>query len=186
MSNGPPWKLAVIGAVAVIAGIALFLVDWTLAQLAAFAAMLFVARGALHIVTTSSFEGLEGALSALLGGGEAGIGIALLAWPDPTLLVLVLVVGSWVLLSGVVSATIVLATRADSPQWRLRLSSIVIDVALGGTLIARPGGSVSGTAVTLGALAAFQGVVEVSTAIARMRHERFVRRHVPVRSAAAV
>jgi uncharacterized membrane protein HdeD (DUF308 family) len=127
MSNGPPWKLAVIGVVAVIAGLALLLVDWTLTELAAFAAMLFVARGALHIVTTS-FEGLAGALSALLGCGEVGVGVALLAWPPPTLLALVLVVGSWVLLSGVVEATIVLATRADSPHWRLRFSSAMVEV----------------------------------------------------------
>src|SRR5260370_24850013 len=93
MSNGPPWKLAVIGAVAVIAGIALLLVDWSLDQLAAFVAMFFVARGALHIVTTT-FEGLAGALSALLGCGEAGRGVALLACPEPTLLVLVLVICS--------------------------------------------------------------------------------------------
>jgi hypothetical protein len=37
--TGPPWKLAVIGMVAIIAGVALLLVDWTLASLAAFAAV---------------------------------------------------------------------------------------------------------------------------------------------------
>jgi hypothetical protein len=57
----PPWKVALIGSVAVVAGTALFLVDWTLAQLAAFVAMLFVARGALHLVTMT-FDGVIGAL----------------------------------------------------------------------------------------------------------------------------
>ncbi|MDQ1479652.1 MAG: hypothetical protein QOI44_513 [Actinomycetota bacterium] len=185
MSNEPPWKLAVIGVVAVIAGLALLLVDWTLAELAAFAAMLFVARGALHIVTTS-FEGLAGALSALLGCGEVGVGVALLAWPAPTLLALVLVVGSWVLLSAVVEATIVLATRADSPHWRLRFSSAMVELALAGTLIVRPGGTVSGAAVTLGVLGVFRGVLEISTAIARTRSERRVRTAAVVRSIAAV
>ena len=110
MSNGPPWKTALIGAVAIAAGFALLFVDWTLAQLAAFVAMLFVARGALHIVTTS-FVGVEGALSALAGCGELAVGVAALAWPSPTLLVLAVIVGAWVLVHGVVSATIVLATR---------------------------------------------------------------------------
>ncbi|MCU1428177.1 MAG: hypothetical protein JWL83_2177 [Actinomycetia bacterium] len=185
MSNGPPWKLAVIGAVAVIAGLALLLVDWTLEQLAAFVAMLFVARGALHVVTTS-FEGLAGALSWLLGGGEAGVGVTLLAWPRPTLLVLVVVVGSWVLLQGVVDATIVLATRADHPHWPLLFSSAIVQLALGATLIARPGGTIRGTAVTLGALAIFEGVLEVSTGIARTHRERLVRASTPVTSVAAV
>ena len=128
MSNEPPWKLAVIGAVAVIAGLALVLVDWTLAQLTAFAAMLFVARGALHIVTTS-FEGPLGALSALLGCGEFGVAAI---------------------------------------------------------LIARPGGTASATALTLGVLGVLQGVVEISTAIARYRNERRSLAPAVVRSAAAV
>src|SRR5260370_40659865 len=105
MSNGPPWKLAVIGAVAVIAGIALLLVDWSLDQLAAFVAMFFVARGALHIVTTT-FEGLAGALSALLGCGEAGVGGAPLAWPRTAPVGVGLVIGSGGVLSGVVAAPV--------------------------------------------------------------------------------
>lgn len=62
-SYRPPWKQALIGAVAVIAGVALLLTDWSLAQLVSFVAMFFVARGALHLVTMS-FEGVSGALSA--------------------------------------------------------------------------------------------------------------------------
>src|SRR5690242_15266983 len=93
---GPPWKLALIGAVAVVAGVALLLVDWTVPQLAAFVAMLLVARGSLHVVTTD-FEGVDGALATLRGVAEIGVGIALLAWPHPTLLVVAVLVGVLVL-----------------------------------------------------------------------------------------
>jgi len=103
---GPPWKLGVIGAVAVMAGIALFLVDWTTGQLAAFVAMLLVARGALHL-TTTSFDGVTGALGTLQGAVEVGAGVVLLAWPHPTLLVLTVVVGAIVVVQGTVDATIV-------------------------------------------------------------------------------
>jgi len=168
---GPPWKLALIGLVAIAAGLALELVDWTLPQLAAFAAMLFLARGALHIVTTT-FEGVAGALSALLGCGEVAIGALLLGWPTPTLLVIAVVVGVLALTQGIVGATILLATRRDRPRWQHRFAAALAEVALGVTLVARPGGSVRDTAVTLGVLAILEGVIEVAGGVAGMRRER--------------
>ena len=168
MSNPPPWKLAVIGAVAVIAGIALLLVDWTLPQLAAFIAMFYVARGALHIVTLS-FVGIRGALSALQGGGEAAVGLTLLVWPSPTLLVLAAVVGVWVILRGIVDTTIALATRTERPHWPLQLVSTLIEIVLGIVLIVRVGGSVDATAVTLGVLAVVVGVFEIAGALGNRR-----------------
>ena len=184
MSGRPPWTLAVIGMVAIIAGIAMFMVDWTLAALVAFVAMFFVARGALHIVTMS-FTGLAGAFSALLGAGEIGIGVVLLAWPAPSLLVLVAVVGAWVVVCGVAEATIVLATRASRPHWLVRFVAAVVEVALGATLIARPGDTIESAAITLGVLAVFEGLLDISTAITHMRSERTLDRPAPLRSAAA-
>jgi uncharacterized membrane protein HdeD (DUF308 family) len=183
MAYGPPWKLAVIGAVAVIAGVALVLVDWTLPELAAFVAMLLVARGALHIVTTD-FEGVNGALAALLGCSEVGVGIVLLAWPSPTELILVLLVGVLVLVRDIVEATIVLATRADRRHWRLRFAVFVLEIALAVTLIARPFGTVRATAIVLGVIAMLSGVVEIAVAFMEIRSERRAGAH--VRSAVAV
>ena len=180
-SYGPPWKQALIGGVALVAGVALLLMDWTLAQLVAFVAMFFVGRGALHLVTMS-FEGLSGAISALLGCGEIGIGVLLLAWPDPTLLVLVVVVGGLVVVRGVVDATVVLATRAEHEHWHFRFAAAMVELALGVTLIAQPGGTVQGAAVTLGVLASFEGVAEIAETIARRRAERRVPTAVPLRS----
>jgi hypothetical protein len=168
---GPPWKLALIGLVAIAAGLALELVDWTLPQLAAFAAMLFLARGALHVVTTN-FEGVVGALSALLGCGELAIGVLLLAWPSPTLLVIAVVIGVLALTRGIVDATILLATRRDRPRRQARFAAALAEVAVGVALIARPGGSVRGTAVTLGVLAILEGIIELVEGVGGMRRER--------------
>jgi uncharacterized membrane protein HdeD (DUF308 family) len=184
MSNGPPWKTALIGAVAITAGFALLFVDWTLAQLAAFVAMLFVARGALHIVTTS-FVGVEGALSALTGCGELAVGVATLAWPSPTLLALAVIVGVWVLAHGVVDATMVLATRGDRPRWLIRLLASVLEIALGVVLIARPGGTVRDSALALGLLALLEGVIEISLAAAHKLSDRRVHGPASVRPAVA-
>jgi Short repeat of unknown function (DUF308) len=166
----PPWKLGVIGAVAVIAGVALLLVGWTIAQLAAFVAMLFVARGALHL-TTTSFDGVTGALGVLQGAIEAGVGVLLLAWPHPTLLVLTVVVGTIVVVQATVDATIVGATRREHAHWTARCVADVLQVVLGVALIARPSATVRGTALIIGGVGIVAGGVEIATA--------FSRRHAP-------
>ncbi len=135
MSNAPTWKVAVIGAVALTAGCALVIVNWTLPQVAAFLAMLFIARGALHLVTTS-FEGMPGALSALLGLGEVAVGLVLLIWPSPTVFVVV-VVGVWTITRAVTLGTNLLATRHQHPHLRLLLVAPMVEFAGGVALFAR-------------------------------------------------
>ena len=168
---GPPWKLGVIGAVAVIAGIALLLVDWTIAQLAVFVAMLLIARGALH-VTTTSFDGVTGALGTLQGAVEAGAGVVLLAWPHPTLLVLTVVAGTIVVVQATVDATIGAATRREHVHWTARFAADVLQVGLGVALIARPSGTVHAAGLIIGIVAIVAGGVEIATAFSRRRAPR--------------
>jgi uncharacterized membrane protein HdeD (DUF308 family) len=168
---GPPWKLGVIGAVAVISGIALLLVGWTIAQLAAFVAMLLIARGALHL-TTTSFDGVTGALGVLQSAIEAGAGVVLLAWPHPTLLVLTVLVGAIVVVQATVDATIVGATRREHMHWTARLVADILQVVLGVALIARPFGTIRGAALIIGGVGIVAGIVEIATALARRRDPR--------------
>jgi uncharacterized membrane protein HdeD (DUF308 family) len=168
---GPPWKLGVIGVVAVIAGVGLLLVDWTIAQLAAFVAMLLVGRGALHL-TTTSFDGVMGALGVLQGGAEAAAGVLLLAWPHPTLLVLTVLVGAIVVVQATVDATIVGATRRERVHWPARVVADVLQVALGVALIARPSGTVRAAALIIGLVAIVAGGVEIASALTRRRAPR--------------
>jgi uncharacterized membrane protein HdeD (DUF308 family) len=170
MSNAPPWKVGVIGAVACAAGYALLVVDWTLPQFGAFVAMLFIARGALHIVTTS-FPGLPGALSALLALAELAVGLLLLVWPSPTVLVLVVVVGVWAIARAVTVITTNLATRSEHPRWRLILAPSLLELVLGAALFARSSGSVRDVAVIIGAVMILEGVKELGTAVGTMRNE---------------
>ncbi|MCU1464503.1 MAG: hypothetical protein JWM72_431 [Actinomycetia bacterium] len=168
---GPPWKLGVIGAVAVIAGIALLLVDWTIAQLAAFVAMLLIARGALHL-TTTSFDGVTGALGTLQGAVEAGAGVLLLAWPHPTLLVLTVLVGAIVVVQATVDGTIVGATRREHRHRTARLGADVLQVVLGVALIARLSGTVHAAGLIIGIVAIVAGGVEIVTALSWRRAPR--------------
>ena len=171
MSYAPPWKVAVVGVVAVVAGIPLLVVSWSLAQLTAYVGMFFVARGALHVVTTS-VGGVPGWVEVFLGGCEFGVGVLLLAWPGATLLVLALAVGTLVLFHGTAVAAAVLATRSDVAHWKLRFVAAAFGIVLGVLLIVRPGGSVDGVALLLGVLAVLQGTVEICFAIAQQRAVR--------------
>jgi uncharacterized membrane protein HdeD (DUF308 family) len=185
MSNAPPWKVAVVAGVAIAAGVKLLLTDWSLDELAVFVAMVFIAVGALHIVTMS-FVGLPGALSALGGGGELAIGATVLAWPAPTLLVVRLLAGSWIVVSGVAEATILLATRADRRRWLLPFLGALVQVALGVILLIWPGVTARGVGVVLGTEAVLGGTLGISSAVGRQRRERCLRAPAPPRSVAVV
>jgi uncharacterized membrane protein HdeD (DUF308 family) len=168
---GPPWKFGVTGAVTVTAAIALVFVDWTITELAAFIAMLLVARGALH-VTTTSFDSVTGALGTLQGGSEVGAGALLLAWPHPTLLVVSIVVGALFAAQGIVDLMIALATRNEQGHWRARLGADIAQVVLSLALIARPTGTVRAASLILGALALLAGGVEVAAAVSQVHSPR--------------
>jgi uncharacterized membrane protein HdeD (DUF308 family) len=126
--------------------------------------MVLVARGALHLVTTT-FEGIVGALSALQGAGEFAAGALLLLWPRPTTHVVVVVVGALVLVEAIVNATIILATRAG--HWRRR-SGLAVDGILGllaAALLAQSNGTVHGVAITLGILMFVAGTADVARSL---------------------
>ena len=180
-----PWKLAATGGVGILAGVALVSVDWTLASLAAFTGLALVARGALHLVTSTPFLGLAGAFAVLEVAGDVGIGITALAWPEPTLLSLAVVIGSWAILHAIVGATIAVTTRAENRQWALSILFALIAVALGAILIARAEESVHTAAVIIGLLALLEGTREVVEAAFRQRRERRFRRAAHDHSAAA-
>ena len=172
MSTSTPWKLAVTGGVGIVAGVALLPVDWAVAPLTAFVGLALVARAALHLVAPASFVGFAGAFAVLEIGGDAGVGIAALAWPEPTLLTLALLVGLWAILRAMAGATIAVTTRADHPCWLLSLVVAIIAGVLGVILVTRSGGSTRSAAVIIGLWALLEGAREVSEAGFRRRRER--------------
>jgi uncharacterized membrane protein HdeD (DUF308 family) len=176
MSASTPWKLAVTGGVGIVAGVALVSIDWTLASLAAFVGLALVARGALHLVVTAPFVGLAGAFAVLGVAGDVGVGIIAIAWRDPTLLSLAVLVGSWAILRAIVGGTIAVTTPTEHPPWPLSLVFAIAELVVGVIVIARPGESVRGLAVTIGLLALLEGTREIAEAVFRSRRERRISR----------
>ena len=173
MSTSTPWRQAVIGGVVIIAGIVLLSVDWTIATLAAFAGFALLARGVLHAIASAAFVGFAGAFAVLAVAGDAGVGIVVLAWPHPTVMVLSLLVGGWAVIRAVAAATIGVTTRADRAWWLVCVALAAASAVVGVTLMVRANSaSVHDAAVLIGLLALLDGSIEVIDAAARNHRTR--------------
>jgi len=184
MSTSTPWKHAIIGGAAIVAGIVLLSVDWTIATLAAFAGFALLARGTLHAVASTAFVGFAGAFAVLAIAGDVGVGITALAWPNSTVTTLSVLVGSWAVVRSFAGATIGVTTRAEHTWWLLFVALAAVGGILGIMLVARAGGaSAHDAAVLIGLLALVDGAREVAEAGSRHRRERRLthgaRAHVP-------
>jgi uncharacterized membrane protein HdeD (DUF308 family) len=171
MSAPAPWKLAAIGGVGTAAGLALLSVDWTVTTLAAFTGLALIARGASYLVASPSFLGFAGAFTVLQVGGDVGVGITILAWPQPTLLTVAALVGSWTIIRAIAGATIAVTTRGGQPGWTLSVLIATITGIVGVILIASHG-SVSDAAVFIGLIMLFEAARDITGAWFRHRHER--------------
>ena len=109
---GPRWPSLLIGGVVMIAGVAAAVwPDATVWVLAVVAGLGLAITGAVTLVG-AVVGGPDGrGLRLVLGGVSLVIGLAVLAWPDATLLVIALLVGFRTLVNGVVSIGIGLNIR---------------------------------------------------------------------------
>ena len=109
---GPRWPSLVVGGLVIIAGIAAAVwPDATVWVLAVVAGLGLAVSGAVTLIG-ALVGGSDGrGLRLALGGVSLVIGLAVLAWPDATLLVLALLIGFRTLVNGVVSIGIGLNIR---------------------------------------------------------------------------
>src|SRR4029078_8650762 len=115
------WVLFITGLISVVAGGVILLVDWSVGDLAVFLGTLLVVRVVLMMFGAPLDGSLRGWAIAL-GLLEVGVGIAMFAWPEPTLLVVAAVIGWWVLFSGVMTITGSISGRRILPYWGLFLA----------------------------------------------------------------
>ncbi len=86
-SSGGWWVILVTGLISVVAGGIILVTDWTVGDLVAFVGALFVIRGIFTTFSAPLDDSGRG-WSVVLGLLEVGVGLAVWAWPGPTLLVL--------------------------------------------------------------------------------------------------
>jgi uncharacterized membrane protein HdeD (DUF308 family) len=103
--------------------------------------------------------------AVVLGLLEVGVGIAVVVWPDPTLLVIAAFIGWWVLFSGVMTVVGSISARRILPYWGLFLALGVLEAVVGVWLLYRPGLTLLATVFAVGLWAILYGIVLTTAAI---------------------
>ena len=78
-------------------------------------------------------------------------GVAIIAWPSPSLTVLGIFVGSWLIVLGTITIAGAFAARRILPDWWLLLLLGLAEVALGVLALANPGATLAAI-ITVGGI----------------------------------
>jgi len=146
------WLLIAVGAISIVAGVlALVYPEITLLALGLIAGINVLLLGVLALVDAVAGEGGTGTriLVALLGVLGILGGIVMMRRPGETLLVIVMVLGLWLVLSGVTQAILALLEPGERG---VRLLGALVDFVVGILILALPKVSL-GTVAVLAAIA---------------------------------
>ena len=110
-----------------------------LALVILFAVYAFIASGleAMRAFSSPSAGPVFGHL--LLGLVNLAAGVVALAWPGPTALVLVLIVGTWAAIAGAVEISVAFAAGEPGGTRALFILGGLVSIAFGAVLFSRPG-----------------------------------------------
>jgi len=132
--------------------------DVTLHAVAYFAGAFFLAVGLLEVI--GSFRAAKFRWSYLIMGViSIAIGVVCLAWPKPTLYVVVILIGWALLLWGVFDLVGSLLAR-QVPYWWLYLIRGIISILLGIWAIRHPGNALNVLVAVIGIWCILYGVIE--------------------------
>jgi len=157
------WLFAIVGALSVIAGVVLLEVDWTLKHLALFVGIVFIIRG-IFDVATPPVDGASRTWAWVTGAVNIGLGVAILAWPEPTLRAIAALIGIWLLISGVVLIVGAVANHSTLPLWGVTLFAGIVSSVLGIWCLRRPGQTLTVIVVLVGIWLIVVGVLELVAA----------------------
>jgi uncharacterized membrane protein HdeD (DUF308 family) len=158
------WALCLVGAVSTIAGGLILVIDWSVDDLAVFLGTLLVVRGVLTMLSLP-LDGSARTWSIAMGVLEAGLGIALFVWPEPTLPVVAAFIGWWVLFSGAMTIAGSVSARNLMPYWGLWLALGIGEVVLAVWLLEQPGLILVSTVLAIGLWSVFYGIVTIAASI---------------------
>ncbi len=110
-----------------------------LALVIVFAVYAFIAAG-IHAARAFSSRNTGPVLGhLLLGLADLAAGVVALAWPGPTALVLVLIVGAWAVIAGLVEFFAALQSGEPAGTRAMLILGGLVTIAFGVVLCARPG-----------------------------------------------
>ena len=153
--------LIVAGVLGAIAGIlAIVYPELTLLALALIAGINLMILGVMSLVDAFSGDGdtTTRVLASLLGLLGIMAGLVVIRRPGESLLAILLVLGVWLVITGIVD----LVRAIVSPLYRgLRLMTALVDLVIGGLILALPDESLGTLAVLIGIAFIVRGVLSV-------------------------
>src|SRR3954453_13714788 len=100
------------GIVLVIAGVLIFSIDWSIESLSTFIGALFIFEGIWAMLTV----GIRNRLAHLVAGSLSAVaGVVIIPWPSPSLVILGIFLGSWLIVLGTISISGAFAARLGPP-----------------------------------------------------------------------
>src|SRR3954447_19813362 len=152
------WVPLVAGVGSIGVGLAIMANDWTVKALVVVTGIFIIFRGiAVMFNPTHAADSRGEQVAAGLGG--IVVGVILVAWPQPTLLVLAFAVGAWLAASGTFHAVTSVTRRKTRGHWFLGLAFGVVELLLGIWAMRRPEVSLSLLITLLGLWAVITGVI---------------------------
>jgi uncharacterized membrane protein HdeD (DUF308 family) len=158
------WILLLSGVASIVAGGIILFVDWSVSELAVILGALFVVRGVFNMLSIP-LDGSHRGWAVALGVLEVGVGIAVLVWPDPTLVVVAAFIGWWVLFSGVMTVIGSISAHRVLPYWGLFLALGILEAAVGVWLLKRPGLTLLAIVLAIGLWSIIDGIVLTTASI---------------------
>src|SRR5215468_1804320 len=116
------------GLVLIVAGVLIWSIDWSVRSLATFIGALFIFEGFWAMLTAGIDNRAANFLTGLL---SVAAGIAIIVWPSPSLTVLGIFLGCWLIVIGTISISGAFAARKVLPDWWMLLLLGLVEVPLG-------------------------------------------------------
>ena len=163
--------LILLGVLGVIVGI--IAIAWpgvtVLALVIVFAIYAFIAAGlqAARAFSSDAAGPVFGHL--LLALINLAAGVVALVWPQPTALVLVLIVAVWALVAGIVEIFAAFGSEQTAGTRALFVITGLVSVAFGVVLVARPDAGAVALALLFGLFAMIHGVMDIVVGIQTRR-----------------
>src|SRR4051795_6205835 len=152
------WVPLLAGVVSIGLGLAIMANDWTVKALVVVTGIFIMFRGVAVIFNPTHAADSRGEQVAA-GAGGIVVGIILIAWPQPTLLVLAFAVGAWLAASGTFHAVTSVTRRKTRGHWFLGLAFGVVELLLGIWAMRRPEVTLSLIITLLGLWTVLTGVI---------------------------
>lgn len=155
------WILFLLsGLISVVVGIVILRVDWTKDDLALVVAILFILRGIFQ-AASRPIDGSGRGWNIFVGFLAVAVGITFLVWSGPTLLVLAVFIGAWVVVTGIFDFVGGIANRHNAPLWWLFAVFGVVEVILGIILLNNPDDTLTLIVLLVGIWAILVGVLQI-------------------------